>query len=235
MTYAYPSLAVKIGGELACFTRPETKVERVSYDVITPSAACGLLEAIFWKPQMQWRIREIQVLRPIRHISITRNEIKHRAVVSTAQRWARSGEGNFYADEDRTQRHTLALRDVAYLIKADIVVAPDVQEDPAKYRDQFRRRVKLGQCYQTPYLGCREYAAFFEEPEGDETTEDITADLGRMLFCMDYAPDESGKGTPRFFDAQLTHGILSVPQELYKPFQPWRSMKREENVCSSND
>ena len=107
-------------GAMACFTRPEAKVERVTYEVMTPSAARGILEAIYWKPEMRWQIREIRVLRPIRHISLLRNEVKSVAILSTARQWAQQG-GGYCADEDRTQRHTLALRDVAYIIVADTV------------------------------------------------------------------------------------------------------------------
>src|SRR5258708_34980642 len=210
----YSPLSLKVWGEMACFTRPEAKVKRVSYELMTRSAARGLLEAIFWKPEMQWKIREIWVLHPVRHISILRNEVKSRAIVSTAQQWTQKG-GGYFADEDRTQRHTLALREVAYLIKADIAVERGIQEDPAKYHDQFRRRVNLRQCHHTPYFGCREFAAFFEHPQGDEMPQDITVDLGRMLFDLDYEPGRSGRGTPRFFPAQLTRGILTIPSSLY--------------------
>src|SRR5262245_42567627 len=134
-----PSLEVKVWGELACFTRPEMKSERVSYPVMTPSAARGVLEAIFWKPEFRWQVREICVLKDIRHFSILRNEVNNKAVVSTARKWANSG-GGYFAEEDRAQRHTLALRDVAYLIRADVVLALHADADVAKYRDQFRRR-----------------------------------------------------------------------------------------------
>ncbi|MEE9285748.1 MAG: type I-C CRISPR-associated protein Cas5c, partial [Dehalococcoidia bacterium] len=145
-------LLVKLWGELACFTRPELKVERVSYPVMTPSAARGALEAIFWRPAFSWRIREIRVLRPPRFVSLVRNEVTHKASVA-----AMAGRP-FYADEHRAQRHTLALRDVAYVIAADIVPKPLAgARDPSGFRDQFRRRVRRGQCFQTPYLGCREF------------------------------------------------------------------------------
>src|SRR5215472_844295 len=107
----YPPIELYVWGKLACFTRPEMKVERVSYEVMTPSAARGMLEAIFWKPEFQWQIREIRVLKPIRYFSILRNEVNSRASYATAQRRIRSGQG-YYADEDRSQRHTLCLRDV---------------------------------------------------------------------------------------------------------------------------
>jgi len=210
----YPPVEVKVWGDFACFTRPEMKVERVSYDVITPSAARGVLEAIFWKPEFSWQIREIWVLRPIRHFSILRNEVNSKAVVSTAKGWAENG-GGYYAEDDRAQRHTLALRDVAYLIKADAVLKPHATDDVAKYRDQFRRRVDRGQRHAVPYFGCREFTAYFGPPDGSERPIDVSDDLGRMLFDIDYALDDSGRGTPRFFGACLESGILKVPVELY--------------------
>lgn len=214
MTESYPPMEVKVWGEFACFTRPEMKVERVSYEVMTPSAARGILEAIFWKPEFQWRIRAIRVLRDVRSFSMLRNEVNTRASVRSARSWQDTPDG-YFADDDRTQRHMLALRDVAYIIAADIVVRPGVQEDPAKYRDQFRRRVQRGQCHSAPYLGCREFTASFAPPAGDETPIPRTADLGRMLFDLAYATDSSGHGSPRFFEARLEQGILRVPPELY--------------------
>jgi CRISPR-associated protein Cas5d len=211
---AYAPIELKVWGELACFTRPEMKVERVSYEVMTPSTARGVLSAIFWKPEFQWHIREIRVLRPIRTYSILRNEVNGRAVVRTARGWQQQG-GGYFADEDRAQRHTLALRDVAYIIAADVAVKPGINEDPAKYRDQFRRRAERGQCYTMPYLGCREFTAHFAPPDGTERPQEITADLGLMLFDLDYADDASGRGQPRFFHAQLEGGVLRVPLALY--------------------
>jgi CRISPR-associated protein Cas5d len=190
------------------------KAERVSYPVMTPSAARGLLEAIFWKPEFSWQIREIWVLKPVQHCSILRNEVNSKAIVSTARSWAEAG-GGYFAEEDRSQRHTLALRDVAYLLKADIALRPHATDDVAKYRDQFRRRVDRGQCCHRPYLGCREFAAEFGEPGSTERPIDLTDDLGRMLFDLDYAPDRSGRGTPRFFPARLESGVLRIPPELY--------------------
>ena len=210
-----PALEVKVWGEFACFTRPEMKAERVSYSVMTPSAARGVLEAIFWKPEFSWQVREIWVLNPIRHFSILRNEVNSKATLSAARGWAKTG-GGYFADEDRAQRHTLALRDVAYLIKADIRLASHATEDAAKYRDQFRRRVNRGQCFQQPYFGCREFIASFGPPDDSERPIDLSDDLGRMLFDLGYAADKSGRGTPRFFIARLDEGILHVPFELYR-------------------
>ena len=202
-------LEVRVWGEFACFTRPEMKVERVSYPVMTPSAARGVLEAIFWKPEFIWRVEEIRVMQEIRYFSLVRNEVKNRASERTAKAWNRGG-GGFYADQDRTQRHTLALRDVDYVIHAQVEVKAGVNENTAKYRDQFRRRVRSGRCFAMPYLGCREFTAHFAEP-GDDRPINLTEDLGRMLLDMDYDPDGSGRGVPRFFDAQLESGVLKVP------------------------
>ncbi len=212
----YSPVSVKLWGDLACFTRPEFKVERVSYPVMTPSAARGALEAIFWKPQFRWRITEIRVLAPIRYQSILRNEIASVQGERTARGWQSAhGVGGFVASADRAayggQRHTLALRDVAYIVLAQAEVASGVAEDPAKFRDQLRRRAEAGRCFTRPYLGCREFAADFEEPSGAETPIDRTEDLGPMLLDLDYQADGSGRGTPRFFEAHLDRGVLRVP------------------------
>ncbi len=210
MVTAYPPVEVRVWGEFACFTRPEMKVERVTYPVMTPSAARGVLEAIFWKPEFRWRVTEIAVLRPVQYFSILRNEVNSRASERAAVGWRAKG-GGYDATADRTQRHTLALRDVDYLIRAQVVLQSGVSDDPAKYRDQFRRRVRQGQCFATPYLGCREFAAAFSEPSGTEQPVDWTEDLGHMLLDLDYATDGSGRGTPRFFPAHVEHGVLHVP------------------------
>lgn len=202
---------VKVWAEMACFTRPEMKVERVTYPVMTPSAARGVLEAIFWKPEFAWRVREIAVLKPIRYTSFLRNEVNSRASERAARSWA-GNDGGFFASDDRAQRNTLALYDVAYVIRADVV--PHVAEPgaEAKYRDQFRRRVARGQCFAQPYLGCREFTASFEAPDGTEPPLDMSMDLGRMLLDLDYEPGKSGKATPRFFTAKIEGGVLRVPQ-----------------------
>jgi len=212
MSARHPPLELRVWGDFACFTRPEMKVERVTYPVMTPSAARGVLEAVFWKPEFTWRVEEIHVLKPIRYFSIVRNEVKRRASEQTARRWAAKG-GGYEAPADRTQRHTLALRDVDYLIRAQVELKPEVQEDEAKYRDQFRRRVREGRCFSTPYLGCREFSAHFAEPDGSEKAIDLTEELGPMLLDLRYEPDGSGRGTPRFFQARLERGVLRVPAD----------------------
>ncbi len=206
---SHPPLQVKVWGDFACFTRPDMKVERVSYPVMTPSAARGMLEAIFWKPEFAWRVREIHVLNPIRHFSILRNEVNKVATVK------KSGEGDFYADDskNREQRHTLALRDVASIIHADIQLRDHATADVAKYRDQFRRRVKHGKCFARPYLGCREFSARFAEPDGSESVrEDLSDDLGLMLFDQIYREDEGGTMQFRRHDKPIDNPAQYEPQ-----------------------
>lgn len=224
-------LELKVWSDYACFTRPENKVERVSYDVMTPSAARGVLEAVFWKPEFEWRIREITVLNPIRRFSILRNEVNTLASERAAKSWAASG-GGYMADEDRSQRHALVLRDVAYIIRADIVLKAHMKDPVQKYIEMFARRAEKGQAFHQPYLGNREFTAFFSPPDGHETPIDQTEDLGRMLFDMQFAEASKGRlkyrahdgaeprwatgnATPRFFAARLQKGVLHVPASLY--------------------
>jgi CRISPR-associated protein Cas5d len=220
-------LRVKVWSELgALFTRPEFGAERVSYPVMTPSAARGVLEAIFWKPEFTWKVHEIQVLKPIRHFSILRNEMNSWQNPSTAK----SEDYHYFADDDRAQRHSLCLRDVAYIISADIQLKAHADAPDAKYRAQFRRRVAKGQCHHQPYLGTREFSAFFSEPDGTESPIAHSDELGLMLWDMDFVIDpeakqieflthdsEGGrvtKGTakPKFFRARLDRGVLRVPE-----------------------
>ena len=223
-------LELKVWGKFACFTRPENKVERVSYDVMTPSAARGALEAVLWKPEFDWLVQEIWVLNPIKHFSILRNEVNTLASARAAQSWEKNG-GNFFADADRAQRNALVLRDVAYLIRADIRLRPHAADPPKKYKEMFERRVEKGQARHQPYLGTREFSAFFSAPDGAEKPQPITDDLGRMLLDLDFTltnkgrvtyrqHDENGarwvegKATPRFFDAALHKGVLRVPSRF---------------------
>jgi CRISPR-associated protein Cas5d len=220
-------LQVKVWSEQgALFTRPEFGAERVSYPVMTPSAARGVLEAIFWKPEFTWRVREIRVLKPIRHFSILRNEMNSWQSSSSAK----NPEYRYFADDDRSQRHSLCLKDVAYIITADIRLKSHANAPEAKYRAQFRRRVAKGQCQHQPYLGTREFSAYFAEPDGTEQAIEYSDELGLMLWDMDFVSDpeakqlefmshdaEGGKVTkgtakPKFFRAKLEAGILRVPE-----------------------
>jgi CRISPR-associated protein Cas5d len=220
-------LTVKVWSEDgALFTRPEFGAERVSYPVMTPSAARGVLEAIFWKPEFTWRVREIKVLKPIRHFSILRNEMNSWQSASSAK----NPEYHYFADDDRAQRHSLCLRDASYIISAEILLKAHADAPDAKYRAQFRRRVKKGQCYHQPYLGTREFSAFFSEPDDTEVAIDHTDELGLMLWDMDFVSDPEAKqieflthdstggkvtkGTakPKFFRAKLEKGVMKVPE-----------------------
>lgn len=200
----YPPVEVKVWAPYALFTSA-FKVERVTYDVMTPSAARGVLEAIMWHRPMRWRVRQILVLKEIRYQSILRNELNSRA--------SPRSEG-ISITEDRAQRSSIVLRDVSYVVRADVYLPPgSTDADPAKYRDQFRRRVQRGQCFHRPYLGCREFAAGFSAPDGTEEPIDVDIDLGRMLFDLDYGDE---RAVPRFFEARLERGILNIPDNLYE-------------------
>jgi CRISPR-associated protein Cas5d len=208
-------LAVRVWGDLACFTRPELKVERVSYETMTPSAARGILEAVFWKPEIRWRVERIKVLSSIRHFSVLRNEVDQVVAPGTVTKWmAEKQHMAFLADEHRAQRHTLALRDVAYVIEARITLRSHAANNLAKHVAQFQRRVEKGQCYVRPCLGCREFPAHFAPAQGDESPISHSDDLGQMLFDLRYGGN-GGRADPVFFRAQLQDGILEIPQALY--------------------
>ncbi len=210
-----PPLAVKVWGDLACFTRPELKVERVSYEVMTPSAARGILEAIFWKPEITWRVERIKVLNSIRHLSFLRNEVDAVIAPRSVTTWMSEERSDvFLTDEHRAQRHTLALRDVAYVIEARIDLRQHAPNNLAKYIAQFQRRVEKGQCHTRPCLGCREFPAHFAPVDDTETPISYSDDLGQMLFDLRYGGTR-GRADPVFFHAHLQNGMLTVPQELY--------------------
>ena len=205
---------LEVSGDFACFTRPEMKVERVSYDVMTPSSARSVFEAILWKPAIRWEVKRIEVLKPIRWISVRRNEVASKASVRNAQTAMGSGKGNLalYVEEDRQQRAGLFLRDVAYRIHAELVpVGDDARNNPAKYREMFQRRAEKGQCVNQPYLGCREFAARFrlvDQPADEAPAIDETRDLGWMLFDMDFTAVNDAK--PQFFRADMQHGVIDL-------------------------
>jgi CRISPR-associated protein Cas5d len=239
------ALTVKVQGDFALFTRPEFSAERVSYTVMTPSAARGLLESIFWKPEFRWRVQKIVVLNKIRYFSILRNEINTLQSDRAAKGWQDSG-GGYMAEDDRAQRHSLCLRDVAYIIEAQIELKGHATDNVAKYRDQFRRRVDRGQCFNQPYLGTREFSAAFmplsekeaELAKNDQLSDlaiEHSEDLGWMLFDVEFAEVSKkgkvsyythdgagsrvaqGMAMPKFFHAELRDGVLDVPQALYSP------------------
>lgn len=226
---------LRVWGDFAAFNRPEMKVERVSYDVMTPSAARGILEAIYWKPGMRWVIDHIHVLAPIRFTHIRRNEIastipvKGKSGVLAAMK-ALEGTLGLRVDEDRQQRAGMVLRDVRYGISAHLELTsgddePGSEGEVAKHLAMFRRRAERGQYFQHPYFGCREFPAYFEPAEEFEVGPPELAgkrDLGFLLHDIVYTVDprgtviESSQGrrvnaNPRFFRATLRDGVLAVP------------------------
>jgi CRISPR-associated protein Cas5d len=207
---------LEVKGDFACFTRPEMKVERLSYDLITPSAARAIFESILWKPAIRWHIRTIEVMRPIRWISLRRNEVG--SVVSTrnVETAMRTGRGDLgiCIEDERQQRAGLFLRDVAYRLNADLEFRPsaDPRGNPVKYQEMFERRATKGHCINQPYLGCREFAADFRlitAPDQEPSPIDETRDLGFMLFDLDFG--NSANLQPRFFRASLQQGVVQVP------------------------
>jgi len=165
----------------------------------------------FLEAEFAWSVREIAVLEPIAYFSILRNEVNSRASERAARGWADKG-GGFFASDDRAQRNTLALRDVAYVIRAEVIPRSQERGLEAKYRDQFRRRVARGQCFAQPYLGTREFTASFAEPGEDDQPQPLTMGLGRMLHDLHYLPGGNGAAVPVFFDARLENGVLRVPR-----------------------
>ena len=209
------SFCLEVSGPLACFTRPEMKVERVSYDVMTPSSARSIFEAILWKPAIRWRVHRIEVLKPIRWINLRRNEVS--AVVSTrnVQQAMAAGSGTLglCIEDERQQRAGYFLRDVAYRIHADLSLAPGHPPEPlAKYTEMFMRRARKGQCVNQPYLGCREFAAAFQLVTQDSPAAAPIAEsrvLGWMLHDLDFTHPNDPQA--RFFNAALVNGVVEVP------------------------
>ena len=209
-------IQLKVSGERACFTRPEMKVERVSYDVLTPSAARGVLEAIHWKPAILWVIDAIHVLKPIRFHTLRRNEVGHKAPTGRIKAAMNRGslEGlQILVDEDRQQRAATILTDVAYVIEAHFTLTSKAGPDDnaGKHLDTFNRRAARGQCFHQPCLGTREFDARFEPIAHDAPLPKAIAedrDLGFMLFDIDH----QAPGRPSlFFRARLEQGVLRVP------------------------
>lgn len=210
------SIRLEVWGDYACFTRPEMKTERVSYDVMTPSAARGLLEAVYWHPGMKYIIDRIHVCAPIRFSSLRRNEVKSTVSARAARMVLERGKGELWlaASEDIQQRAALLLRDVRYVIEAhfDMTDKAAPGDNPGKFQDILKRRICGGQFYHQPCFGCQEFPARFrlcgelppcpEELKGER-------DLGYMLWDLDYSDPENI--LPLFFRATLRDGVLDVP------------------------
>lgn len=226
-------ISLHVWGEYACFTRPELKSERLSYEVMTPSAARGILSAVYWKPEFAWVVDRIRVLKPIRFAQIRRNEVKCRMPAPSAA--VRAGKEadvvGFAVEENRQQRATTLLRDVGYVIEAHIKILKEQPgvNDVGKHLEIFKRRASRGQCFCQPCLGNREFPAMFELveeggvlPDGELPPEQRNKSLGLMFHDMVYEDDKKGAvrcahtgkrqtATPRFFMAELKDGVLDVP------------------------
>ena len=210
------AIQVEVWGEYALFSRPEMKTERVSYDCMTPSAARGLLESVYWHPGLKWVIDRIHVCSPIRFTNIRRNEVKDTISARKVKSVMEKGQGELYlaTSESIQQRAAMVLRDVHYVIDAhfDITESAASGDNPGKFQDIIKRRLERGQCYSMPYFGTREFPAHFcrcdvvpecpEELRGEK-------DLGWMLWDMDYRDPQNI--TPKFFRASLVDGVMTVP------------------------
>ena len=210
------SIRLEVWGDYACFSRPEMKVERVSYDVMTPSAARGLLEAIFWHPGLRYTIDRIHVCSPIRFSNLRRNEVKSTISARSARTVMERGKGELWltTSEDIQQRAAMLLRNVHYVIEAHFKITENAApgDNPGKFQDILKRRITRGQFYHQPYFGCREFPARFklceELPPCPEELKG-TRELGYMLWDLDYADPENI--VPLFFRAKLENGVLNVP------------------------
>jgi len=226
---------VRVTGPYACFSRPEMKVERMSYEVMTPSAARGVLDAILWRPEMRWIVHSIEVLRPIRFISVRRNELQCKIAPLTVNQWRRdprryapqpAGAGS----DDATPRNTVALRDVTYVIEAEpLVFQPNSENTPVKYAAMFSRRVEKGQCFHRPYLGCREFTCNFSPVNSGEKPLKESRDLGLMLYDVVFTPDAQSN-RPVFFHARLENGIMETNPDRVLATE---TQRKEVLQCSS--
>ena len=209
------SVMVEVWGDYALFTRPELKVERVSYDVMTPSAARGLLEAIYWHPGMRWVVDRIYVLSPIHFTNIRRNEVSATLSAAKARTAMSGGETELYINtQDCIQQcAAMVLQDVHYVIEAHFILTDKAgaEDNPGKFCDIMRRRLEKGQCYHQPYFGTREFPAHFRAWKGGVPATaypDKDRELGLMLYDMDYSDPENIR--PQFFRAELKRGVLDV-------------------------
>ncbi len=203
-------IKLRVWGDYALFTRPEMKVERVSYDVMTPSAARGILEAIYWKPAISWVIDRIHVLQPVRFENVRRNELANRVSVNKRD-MEEDKPVCRYIEDDRQQRASMVLRDVEYVIEAHFELAGSEDVDSGKHLAIFERRVKKGQCFHRPYFGCREFPVNFEWCEDiPHPSFSGEQDLGFMLHDIDFVNDM----TPHFFRAVMQDGVIDCRQEV---------------------
>lgn len=205
-------IQLEVWGPYALFSRPEMHVERVSYDVPTPSAARGMVEAIYYHPGLQWHIRRIYVLNPIRFTNIRRNEVKGKILRDDVYNAIQGGKVPFLATSQQiAQRAAMVLQDVHYVIEAEFTMTDRAApgDNPGKFQDIVTRRMAKGQCYHTPYFGCREFPAAFRAWQGGAIpTISTSCNLGFMLYDLDYSDPENI--TPTYFRAKLEHGVLDT-------------------------
>lgn len=205
-------IQLEVWGPYALFSRPEMHVERVSYDVPTPSAARGMVEAIYYHPGLQWHIRRIYVLNPIRFTNIRRNEVKGKILRDDVYNAIQGGKVPFLATSQQiAQRAAMVLQDVHYVIEAEFTMTDRAApgDNPGKFQDIVTRRMAKGQCYHTPYFGCREFPAAFRAWQGGAIpTISTSCDLGFMLYDLDYSDPENI--APTYFRAKLEHGVLDT-------------------------
>ena len=208
------SILAEFWGPTALFTRPEMKTERVGYDVPTASAARGMIESVYYHPGLRWKIDKIWVCAPIQFINVRRNEVSSKILASSVMTEANGGKpGRIVTAQDIQQRASMMLRDVRYVIEAHFEMTDKASpsDNPGKFQDIVKRRLKKGACYSTPYLGCRECTAHFGLWEGaqeDIPAIDETRDLGYMLYDMDYSDPENI--TPRFTRVRMEHGLIDL-------------------------
>ncbi len=212
-------IKIKVWGDYACFTRPEMKVERVSYDVITPSAARAVIEAIYWKPSIRWVLDRIHVLNPVKYDNIRRNEVRSKLSLTQGKIEKAVNEGKaiqLFADDsknpkNRQQRASMVLRDVCYVIEAHFEALDEDGENLGKHLDMFNRRAKKGQCFYQPYLGTREFSSAFELMEEESPVSQLEGekDLGFMLYDMDFSDRTNIR--PMFYRPKMINGIIEVP------------------------
>jgi len=207
---------LKVWGDYACFTRPEMKVERVSYDVMTPSAARGILEAIYWKPAIVWEIDRIYVMKPVKFDNIRRNEVLGKIPLASVKNAFQGKEAVRFKDanDERVQRASLVLRDVEYIIEAHFNLTDKAgpEDTIEKHYNVALRRMRRGQCFHHPYFGCREFPVQFEFIEGEIPKSELKGkkDLGLMLWDIDFPKDM----TPVFFRAEMNDGVIDVQKCL---------------------
>lgn len=206
-------IQLEVWGPYALCSRPELKVERVSYDVLTPSAARGIVEAVYFHPGLRWHIDKIYVLNPIRFVSVRRNEVASKISGRNARQAAQGGGQPLFlaTSQEIVQRASLLLQDVHYVIEAHFEMTDKAapSDNPGKFQDIVTRRMERGQCFHTPYFGCREFPAAFQRwPGGPIPTIEETRDLGLMLYDFDYTDPQNI--TPTYFRAKLEHGVLDT-------------------------